>query len=68
MERLRAEAAAAGRGPDAIGAVLRVDLPPGSSTADAAATHAFVDLMYLPGAAAGGAAALRLAEEVPAAV
>ncbi|GAA1400969.1 TIGR03619 family F420-dependent LLM class oxidoreductase [Pseudonocardia kongjuensis] len=76
---LRAAAADAGRDADAVGAVLRVNLPPGSTVADAVATlrrvrdetavtHAFVDLMYLPGAAAGGAAALRLAEEVLAAV
>ncbi|MEV1292589.1 TIGR03619 family F420-dependent LLM class oxidoreductase [Pseudonocardia sp. NPDC049635] len=76
---LRAAAAEAGRDPAAIGAVLRVNLPPGSTVADAASTlcrvrdetevpHAFVDLMYLPGAAAGGGAALRVAEEVLAAV
>ncbi|MBN9734648.1 MULTISPECIES: TIGR03619 family F420-dependent LLM class oxidoreductase [unclassified Pseudonocardia] len=55
---LRAAAADAGRGPGAVGAVLRVNLPPGSTAADAVALlrrvraeteieHAFVDLMYL---------------------
>ncbi|BBG01146.1 MULTISPECIES: TIGR03619 family F420-dependent LLM class oxidoreductase [Pseudonocardia] len=76
---LRAAAADAGRDPAGIDAVLRINLPPGSTTADAAATlrrvredtavpHAFVDLMYLPGAGAGGADALRAVEEILAAV
>lgn len=57
---LRAAAAGAGRPADAVGAVLRVNLPAGSTAADAVGVlrrarertdvaHAFVDLMYLTG-------------------
>lgn len=55
---LRAAAQDAGRGPHAIGAALRINLPTGSTAADAVSTlrrvrestdieHAFVDLMYV---------------------
>ncbi|MEJ8277344.1 TIGR03619 family F420-dependent LLM class oxidoreductase [Pseudonocardia spirodelae] len=74
--QLRAAAVAAGRAPDAVGAVLRVNPRPGQSAADAAAVlrraaadtdveHAFVDLMHLARDTGGALAAV---EEVLAAV
>lgn len=70
--QLRAAAAEAGRDPGGIGAVLRVNLPAGSTAADAVATlhrvrdetdveHAFVDLMYVT---ADHDKALALVEEI----